>query len=112
MDLRLRLVAAYDARDAAALTAVAHDAAEVATACERLETSWRRGWMRRNKPQGYEVLQLRLAQQAIRHREVARRIEELLSGTVTAIPELDERMPEAHGMGGGWRFLASGSVSV
>ncbi len=35
---------------------------------KRLEESWRRGWMRRNKPQGYEVIQIRLAQQALRHR--------------------------------------------
>jgi hypothetical protein len=77
-----------------------------------LAASWRRGWMRRNKPQGYEVIQLRLAQQATRHRELARRIDELLTGEVTTIPELEDRPREAKGMGVGWRFLASGSASL
>ncbi len=110
--LRVRLVDGYDSRDHAALMAVGKDALALAESFETLEASWRRGWMRRNKPQGYEVIQLRLAQQAIRHRELARRIDELLKGAVAAIPELDERMREAKGMGGGWRFLASGSVSI
>lgn len=112
MDVRARLVMGYESRDRAVLTAVAEDAGAVAMAFERLEESWRRGWMRRNKPQGYEVIQIRLAQQAIRHRELGRRVEELLSGQVSAIPELDERPREARGLGGGWRFLASGSVNV
>ncbi len=112
MDIRHRLVAGYEARDPQALGTVATDATALATAFGDLEESWRRGWMRRNKPQGFEVIQLRLAQQAARHRELARRIDELLAGTVDAIPELDERPTEAKGMGGGWRFLASGSVSI
>jgi hypothetical protein len=70
--------------------------------------------MRRNKPQGYEVIQLRLALQAIRHRELARRIDELLTGAVAVIPELDERMREAKGMAAafGWRSVATSSVSI
>jgi hypothetical protein len=79
---------------------------------DRLMASWRSGWMRRNKPQGFEVIQLRMAQQQARHIELARRIDEVLDGTAAGIPELDERIREAKGMGGGWSFLASGSVSV
>lgn len=95
-------------RDYAALMAVGKDALALAESFESLEASWRRAWMRRNKPQG----QIRLAQQAIRHRELARRVDELLRGQVAAIPELDERPREARGLGGSWRFLASGSASV
>lgn len=113
MALRADLVAAYDARDRAALARVSAAATALASAFEALAESWRRGWMRRNKPQGFEVLQMRLAQQAARHREVARRVDEWLSGTITSIPELDERpLGTPQGMGGGWRFLASGSTSV
>ena len=113
LDVRLRFVAGYESQDRAALSTVSSDAVELAGAIDRLEESWRRGWMRRNKPQGYEIIQLRLAQQAIRHRELARRIEEFLSGAVVNIPELDERMREAKGLlGGPWRFLASGSVII
>ena len=101
IDVRAKLVAGYDARDKAALAGVAANARDVARLFERLEESWRRGWMRRNKPHGYEVIQMRLAQQAIRHRELARRIDELLTGSVTTIPELDDRPAEVKGMGGG-----------
>jgi hypothetical protein len=114
IDLRVRLVAGYDSRDHAALMAVVKDALALAESFETLEASWRRGWMRRNKPQGYEVIQLRLALQAIRHRELARRIDELLTGAVAVIPELDERMREAKGMAAafGWRSVATSSVSI
>ena len=113
MTLRARLVAAYDAGDRVSLAAVREAARELAADFEELEASWRRGWMRRNKPQGYEVIQLRMAQQASRHRELGRRVDEWLTGVVTAIPELDERpRTPAKGMGGGWRYLASGSTSV
>jgi hypothetical protein len=68
--------------------------------------------MRRNKPQGYEVLQIRLAQQTQRHRELVRRIEELLAGEVNSIPELDDRPVTTHRLPGTWRFLASGSANL
>ena len=110
MALRAHLIQAYDARDREALAAVKKEALALAGRWEVLAESWRRGWMRRNKPQGFEVLQIRFAQQSVRHRELARRVDELLKGKVTAIPELDDRPREAKGMGGGWRFLASGSI--
>lgn len=110
--LRTHLVAAYAGRDRAGLAAVRAEALALVPAIEALAASWRRGWMRRNKPQGWEVLQLRLAQQAERHRELARRLDELLAGAVESIPELDELPPAPCGLWGGWRGLASGSVSV
>lgn len=112
MTLRDQLVKAYAARDHLKLIAVRENALKLAPDFDLLEASWRRGWMRRNKPQGYEVIQLRLAQQTMRHRELAQRIDELLSGQVPAIPELDDRPHEAKGIGIGWRSLASGSVSL
>jgi len=111
--LRARLAAAYAAHDRAGLQAVRDGALALAPLVEDLAASWRRGWMRRNKPQGFEVIQLRMAQQAERHRELARRLDELLTGVVDAIPELDERVERAGGAGvGSWRSLASGSLSV
>ena len=114
MNLRAALLQAYDARDLVALAAVKKEALTLASRWEALAESWRRGWMRRNKPQGFEVLQIRLAQQITRHRELARRVAELLEGKVTALPELDERPrgDNASGMPGGWRHLASGSASI
>lgn len=112
MALRSRLAAAYAGRDRAALLAVRGEALALVPAIEDLAASWRRGWMRRNKPQGFEVIQLRLAQQAERHRELARRLDELLEGAVDAIPELDERAPGRGGVPGTWRQLVSGSVTI
>jgi hypothetical protein len=112
MTVRAQLVAAYDARDRAALAGVREAALTLAPDFDLLAASWREGWMRRNKPQGFEVIQLRLAQQAARHRELALRIEELLRGVVASIPELDNRPREVKGTGVGWRFLASGSTSL
>ena len=110
--LRSRLAAAYAARDRAALLAVRDESLALVPAFDDLAASWRRGWMLRNKPQGFEMIQLRMAQQAERHRELARRIDEWLVGTVDAIPELDERVERKDGAGvGNWRNLASGSIN-
>ncbi|MEK7413176.1 MAG: family 20 glycosylhydrolase, partial [Planctomycetota bacterium] len=110
--VRAHLEIAYASRDRIGLAAVRNEALALVPMIDDLAASWRRGWMRRNKPQGWEVLQLRLAQQAERHRELARRIDELLNGEAQTIPELDERCDGTSTLWGGWRALASGSVSV
>ena len=74
--------------------------------------SFRTQWMRRNKPFGFEVIQLRLNSQIGRYEEIAVRINELLDGTISGIAEIDEAAPKVHG-GGHWsRFFASGSTIV
>ncbi len=88
--LRLKLIRAYPSRDRARLEEVREDAGGVADAMEQLSESFRRQWYRRNKPQGFEELQCRLAGQSVRHRELQKRIDELLSGETDSIPELDE----------------------
>ena len=67
--------------------------------------------MRKNKPEGFEALQIRLAGQVARHEELARRVTELLDGKVEQIPELDA-VPEKPrgGVRANYRNLASGSV--
>jgi hypothetical protein len=67
--------------------------------------------MAANKPQGFEVIQIRLSTQAVRFEEAHRRLDELLSGAAEGIPELEEK-PPALGIRGDWRNLASGSVIV
>ena len=71
--------------------------------------------MRRNKPFGFEVIQLRLNGLSGRYREIAVRISELNRGTRSSIEELDESAPEEHGGGTGlstYQFFASGSVII
>lgn len=81
-------------------------------ALKKLLLSFRTQWMRRNKPFGFEVIQLRLNSQSGRYEEIAVRINELLDGEINGIAELDESVPAIHG-GGHWsRFYASGSSIV
>jgi hexosaminidase len=58
---------------------------------ERFERHYRAVWYARNKPQGYEVMQIRLAGQAARWRELGRRLQDLADGICDSIPELTER---------------------
>lgn len=91
---RLRLEAAYAIRDLKNMKAVGGDlideAARLAELTEELGRTFRRQWYRRNKPFGFEVIQIRLGGQRARFLEVSRRLEELIEGTLDTIPELDE----------------------
>jgi len=74
---------------------------------------WRANWLSRYKPFGLEVLQNRLAAQAGRQEETARRIEEFAAGTIETIPELDA--PDiccAKYIDCTWRGNASGSIII
>ena len=77
-----------------------------------MSDSWRAGWLACHKPFGLEVLQIRLGGQLERYRELTRRLEEYLGGTVATIPELDANLPQAPGGSPGrtsYRGLASAS---
>lgn len=54
----------------------------------RISARWRSYWMARSKPNGWEVLQNRLAGQAARQEEMALRIREWADGKAEGIPEL------------------------
>jgi hypothetical protein len=109
--LRLALQSAYGRRDRQALTAAAREARSLAQRLCDLRDSFRRLWLRQNKPFGLEVLQIRLSGQVERHQEMARRIAELLAGKVDGVAELDERLPAVLGkVRTNYRGLASGSV--
>ncbi len=90
IDFRRRMEAAYDAREGKALEELADDARRLAGMVEELEGTFRRQWYRRNKPFGFEVLQIRLGGQRQRFLETARRLEGIAAGEASAIPELDE----------------------
>ena len=90
ISLRLELLDAYRGKSRGPLAKAAEKAGTVAKDITTLAGSFRRQWFARNKPQGFEALQNRLASQAERHRETARRITEYLDGKSNDIPELDE----------------------
>jgi hypothetical protein len=109
--LRNDLEAAVAGSDKEGLPALAVRHRRQAARVRRLSALWRAHWLARYKPFGLEVLQNRLAAQACRQEEAARRIEELASGKIETIPELDA--PDvccATYIDSTWRGNASGSV--
>jgi hypothetical protein len=94
VELALKLDAAYAGRDRAGLRHVAEAVPGVQQAIDRALASFRRQWTRRNKPHGFETIQIRLGGQKARYDELALRIRELLDGKAETIPELEESPPE------------------
>ncbi|MBQ9784438.1 MAG: beta-N-acetylhexosaminidase [Clostridia bacterium] len=83
---------AYQAGDKEALAALLDD---YALASERLEDfyrAFRTLWYTDNKPQGFDVQELRLGGLALRLRSCRERLADYLSGKVDAIPELEEAL--------------------
>lgn len=88
--LRVNLLTAYRGNDRKGLKQLIRDADETACALNKLLESFRANWMRRNKPQGLEVLQIRLSGNIARFTELKHRLKEYLDGNAETIPELDE----------------------
>ena len=113
VNLRLRLDEAYFRRDRSALGAVIGEIPVMVARLEDLAVSWRRQWLQRNKPFGLEALQVRLAGQAARYRELEQRLDDFIAGRIDSIPELKQRPGDATGgIGANWEDLASGSTII
>ena len=114
LEFRQALLKAYSDKNETELNALADVRVPVvAEALRKLLRSFRTQWMQRNKPFGFEVIQLRLNAQIGRYEEIAVRIHELLDRTLRRIEELDEPIPHIHaGSNISSRFFVSGSVIV
>lgn len=111
--LRSLIDEAYARRDRSALQSALAATPAMAVRLEELAASWRRQWLARNKPFGLEVLQIRLAGQAARYRELEQRLDDFIAGRIDSIPELEQRPVEPHGrIGTSWKNLASGSTNI
>ncbi len=89
---QLQLSRAYDAGDRKTLAELSdRDIPLIMELLRNLSESFRRQWLRRNKPFGMEVIQLRFGAMTARWEETARRLSEYLEGSITSIPELDAR---------------------
>ena len=111
--LRLRVDDAYFRRDRAALGAAIVEIPVLVARLDDLARSWRRQWLERNKPFGLEGLQIRLAGQAARYRELEQRLDDFIAGRIDSIPELKQRSAAATGnIGANWKDLASGSTII
>jgi hypothetical protein len=113
ISLRLRIDDAYFRQDKAALGAAVAEIPAMVGRLDELAASWRRQWLARNKPFGLETLQIRLAGQAARYRELEQRLDDFIAGRIDSIPELTQRSADDAGpIGVNWRDLASGSTIV
>jgi hypothetical protein len=90
VDFRMSLEAAYQAKDRGRMQMLLPEVGRIIELLDQLQGTFRRQWMRRNKPFGFEVVQIRLAGLRERYREVARLLSELLHQQRSTIPELDE----------------------
>jgi hypothetical protein len=90
IEFRLRLDDAYLSRDRAKLEKAAAAAAAMARMTEKLVTSFRRQWLRRNRSAGFEAVEVRLGALRQRYLAAATALRELAAGQRHAIDELDE----------------------
>jgi hexosaminidase len=99
--------AAYPARDVEGLKTARTRCKAAARALDRLMESFRRQWLRRNKPFGLETIQVRFGGQRERFNELDRRLEDLMEGRLAALPEFEE-MPvrDSAYTHVAWRYLA------
>ena len=88
---------------------------EIPAVIEKIELAcetFRRQWYKRNKPQGFEVIQIRLGGLRQRFIELQTRLTELLEGKIDSIPELDHETKsysDGHFQWGGYCQRATAS---
>ena len=116
IDFRLRLERAYFARDRAELERLIAEVPRMVSMVEEVTATFRRQWLRRNRPLGLEVMQTRMGGMRQRYLEVGELLREVLDGRRRNILELEEggALPQEAlarvAPGGQFRLLASSSV--
>lgn len=106
----INLMEAYKSGDKKALTEVRGQMLQTASLIADFDRAFRRQWLRRNKPEGMEIIQIRLAGLKRRYEEAAERISELLDGKIDQINELQARINEPVVLKNTWRSIASSST--
>ncbi len=107
---RLALDNAYAMRDIDTLAKLYRQARRMPQKLEQCNRSFRRQWMRRNKPQGFETVQNRIGARKQRWLELATRLDDLCAGRIASIPELDERPTQPLTLYTRWRDVSSGGI--
>jgi hypothetical protein len=113
LEFRDALVNSYEKKDQTELLRLTqNEIPKILAAVEKLQESFRRQWLRRNKPFGMEVVQIRLGAMTVRYNETSRRIQEMLDGKIESIPELDVKIKNVGELVGFFDWLATGSLRV
>ena len=89
-DIGMRIRAAYEADDKQMLGELAEELRRIRRLVEKFYISFRRQWLLENKPQGFEVSDVRLGGVIMRLEHCAVRLEEYVRGELTCIAELEE----------------------
>jgi hypothetical protein len=89
-DFGVRLVRAYRTNDRTTLAAMADECNVVLQKLDTLRTAHRASWMQYNKPFGWEVHDVRYGGLIARFETTKERISDYLSGSISAIEELEE----------------------
>lgn len=93
-DMSVRVRGAYAARDGAAIAQVVSEIPQTIAAIDRFIETLRAQWFFENKPQGFEIQELRLGGLKERLAGVSKRLQAFLDGKADAIPELEEPLLE------------------
>jgi hexosaminidase len=112
IDLKIKLERAYLKHDKRQLQNAKRLIPEMIKSTDKLLSSFRENWHLRNKPFGFEVIQIRLAGQKERFKELDNRIKEYLAGRIDSIPELEEKTTGETYIGCGYDSLATGSTHI
>lgn len=89
-ELGLDILRAYQEKNMAELKKLSIQARSASESIRTLRDAWWRMWRSTNKPNGFEVIEVRLGGVAFRLLSAAERLEELISGKVDIIEELEE----------------------
>jgi len=91
-DLGVRTRKAYEAGDKEALRALVNDYGETVERLEKFYNAYEKQWMWENKPQGFDVQDIRIGGLIRRVKHCKTRIQEYVDGNIDRIEELHEPM--------------------
>lgn len=91
-DLGIRTRTAYQAGDKTALTALIADYKKAEKKVETFYVAFKKVWFEENHPSGFDVQDQRLGGLLFRLRSCRERLSDYLTGKITSIPELEEKL--------------------
>ena len=91
-DMGIRIRKAYQAQDKTELTKCAEDLGKIITSLEGFIVSYRKQWLKENKPNGLEIQEVRLGGLKERLIGCKDRLQAYVKGEIEEIPELNETL--------------------
>lgn len=98
-DIGTRTRTAYAKRDTSALNAVIADCERLTELIDEFYTAFKKQWDTENKPNGFEVQDIRIGGLRLRVEHCKERLEAFVSGKISSLPELEEPILDLEGGG-------------